>query len=139
MRDGRGLSRCEQKKPVSIGQMTRALAAFFAGVASAFADPRTMGLFVLTLTVVLCAAVFYTLVEGWSFLDAVFFSVATISTVGYGDIVPETAPGKVFTIGFIFVGIGLFVLTAASIADHVIRRGQQSFLKNDKIENSRTK
>jgi hypothetical protein len=32
--------------------------------------------------------------------------------------------GRTFTILFIFVGIGLFVATAASLADHVIRSGK---------------
>jgi voltage-gated potassium channel Kch len=110
---------------------------FFGGLASAFADPRTRGLVVLTAAVVLIASVFYSLVEGWSFLDAMFFSVATISTVGYGDMVPQTRPGRIFTIAFIFVGIGVFVVTAASIANHVIRRGRAVILKDDPEDETR--
>jgi voltage-gated potassium channel Kch len=80
----------------------------------------------LTGIFVLVAAVFFMLAEGWSFLDALFFSVATISTVGYGDVVPATAAGRIFTIGYIFAGIGIFVVTAASIADRVIRYAREA-------------
>jgi hypothetical protein len=40
---------------------------------------------------------FYRRVEGWGFLDSVYFSVVTTTTVSYGDLSPSTATGKVFT------------------------------------------
>lgn len=101
-----------------------ALRVLFGGVASAFRDPATRGLIGFTAAIVLSASVFYVVVEGWGFLDALFFSTVTISTVGFGDLVPRTALGRAFTILYIFVGIGLFVVTAASVAEHVIRRGK---------------
>jgi voltage-gated potassium channel Kch len=60
-------------------------------------------------------------VEGWSLLDSLYFSVVTIATVGYGDLAPRTTLGKIFTIGYIFVGIGIFVSAATSIAQAAIR------------------
>jgi voltage-gated potassium channel len=101
-----------------------ALRVLFGGVAGALRDPATSGLIGLTAAIILGAAVFYVVVEGWGFLDALFFATVTISTVGFGDMVPQTALGRTFTILFIFVGIGLFVATAASLADHVIRSGK---------------
>ncbi len=52
----------------------------------------------LTAAIIVMAATFYGIVEGWTFIDAMFFSVATISTVGYGDMVPETVAGRVFPV-----------------------------------------
>lgn len=52
--------------------------------------------------------VFFRLVEGWSWIDSYFFTVVTLSTVGYGNLVPATALGKVATTIFIFVGLGIF-------------------------------
>ena len=43
-------------------------------------------------------AVFYTNVEGWSVVTAVYFSMVTMSTVGYGDFAPSTVGGKAFTL-----------------------------------------
>ena len=75
----------------------------------------------LTFAMIAVASLFYWYVEGWSYLDSVYFSVITIATVGYGDLSPQTALGKIFTIGYIFAGLGLFVAAASSIADSIIR------------------
>jgi potassium channel subfamily K len=39
-------------------------------------------------------------------VDAVYFTVVTLCTIGYGDIVPDTIFAKMFTCGFILVGFG---------------------------------
>ena len=51
--------------------------------------------------------VFYRFVEGFSWIDAYYFSVVTLATVGYGDLAPRTTAGKLFTTFYIFVGVGL--------------------------------
>jgi voltage-gated potassium channel len=48
-----------------------------------------------------------TFVEGWRVLDSFYFSVTTLTTVGFGDPAPATAAGKIFTILYIFVGLGV--------------------------------
>ena len=68
----------------------------------------------------LSGTLFYRSIEGWSWLDAAYFSVATISTVGYGDLAPKSDVGKLFTIVFIPVGIGLFVALVTQIARALI-------------------
>lgn len=88
----------------------------FHGLVVAFSDDRIRGLLMLTFAMIAVASLFYWYVEGWSYLDSVYFSVITIATVGYGDLSPQTALGKVFTIGYIFAGLGLFVAAASSIA-----------------------
>jgi len=54
------------------------------------------------------------LIEGWSFVDAVYMTIITISTVGYGEVHPLTAAGRIFSVFLIVGGVsgGLFVLTA---------------------------
>jgi len=42
-----------------------------------------------------------------SMLDAIWWTVATVTTVGYGDIVPVTDTGKIVAIFFMFFGIGV--------------------------------
>ena len=66
---------------------------------------------ILTLVLIIAAGtVFFRWAEGWSWLDAYFFTVVTLSTVGYGNLVPATAMGKIGTTIFIFVGLGVFVV-----------------------------
>ncbi|MBP2636122.1 MAG: TrkA-N domain protein [Firmicutes bacterium] len=49
--------------------------------------------------------------ENLTFYDAVYFTVVTIATVGFGDIVPKTPAGRLFTCLFIIVGVGLAYYT----------------------------
>lgn len=66
----------------------------------------------------LTGTVFYHFTEHLSWVDAVYFSVVTLGTVGYGDIVPHTDLGKLFTAAYIIVGIGIL----AAFANILIRR-----------------
>lgn len=50
---------------------------------------------------------FYHRIEGWSHIDSVYFLTATFTTIGYGDVVPITTEGKMFTIVIAWVGISL--------------------------------
>lgn len=49
----------------------------------------------------------YHFVEKLSFVDAYYFSVVTLATVGYGDITPHTTFGKIFTTFYILAGVGI--------------------------------
>jgi len=71
-------------------------------------------------------ATFYHIVEKWNWLDCFYFCVVTVATVGYGDFVPKTPAGKLFTMGYIFLGIGLFI----TVANVVLRnRGERRLNK----------
>ncbi|MDD1661281.1 MAG: potassium channel family protein, partial [Methanomicrobiales archaeon] len=61
-------------------------------------------------------------IEGLSPLDAVYFVIATLTTVGYGDITPKTAAGKVLAVFIIFAGIGSFAAVFASAIDILLGR-----------------
>ena len=60
--------------------------------------------------------VFYRLVEDWGWIDSFYFSVMTLTTVGYGDLVPETDFGKIFTTLFVFGGLGIVLTFLQTIA-----------------------
>ncbi|MFD3189226.1 potassium channel family protein [Sedimentitalea sp. HM32M-2] len=68
------------------------------------------------LGIVAMGTVFFRVVEGWSWLDSYFFTVVTISTVGYGSLVPVTALGKLGTTAFIFIGLGIFAVAIQQFA-----------------------
>ncbi len=103
----------------------RTLRTLLGGVAHAVRDPKVRLLLGLTFTVISIATVFYHFVEGWALVDAAYFATVTIATVGYGDFTPTTTTGKVFTIGYVLIGIGLFVAAGTSLAEHLIRRARE--------------
>ena len=69
-------------------------------------DPEFRSLFYGVVGVLGIGTWFYARVEGWSILDSLYFSVITLTTVGYGDFSPKTTPGKIFTMIYILVGLG---------------------------------
>ncbi|RKD68785.1 ion channel [Sinobaca qinghaiensis] len=69
----------------------------------------------LTGGMLLSGTLFYSNVEGLSMLDALYFSVVTLATVGYGDFSPQTDFGKIFAIIYILSGVGLILAFATKI------------------------
>jgi voltage-gated potassium channel len=60
-----------------------------------------------TVVIIGVGTVVYHLVEKFPWVDAYYFSVVTLATVGYGDYVPHTTFGKIFTTFYIFAGVGI--------------------------------
>ena len=79
-------------------------------------------LLALVVSLLLSGTVFFTLVEGWSVLDSLYFSVTTLTTVGFGDPAPATAAGKIFTMLYIFVGLGVIGGFINVLAKHTFAR-----------------
>ena len=77
-------------------------------------------LFLVILTLA-TGTVVYSFVEEWSLLDAFYFSVITLITVGFGNFSPATAFGKLFTAFYIFVGV-VIILTFIDTMGELSRR-----------------
>ena len=86
------------------------------GIRRSWQDPGFRGLLILFATLLSLGAFFYHRVEGWSYLDSIYFCVVAISTVGFGDYTPQTTPGKLFTIAFLICGVGVFVSIVGTLA-----------------------
>ena len=63
---------------------------------------------------------FYRVVEGWSWINALYFTVATATTVGYGDFVPTEDASKLFTVVYMITSIGLMLYVLNVIANRRI-------------------
>ncbi len=83
----------------------------------------------LTIGVLLAiGTAFYMQFEKWSFVDSLFFSTETITTVGYGERRPTTDFTKLFTTGYILVGVGIALYVLSSVAAEIIKEREMQFL-----------
>ena len=55
------------------------------------------------------------ILEGWTWATSFYFSVATLTTVGYGDIAPSSDETRVFAAFFILFGVGVVIAALTSI------------------------
>lgn len=87
---------------------------------------------ILTLLLALGAGGLYTLVEApASLLDGLWWAFVTLTTVGYGDMVPVTLVGRAAGVVLMFMGIGFVALLTASVAAHFVEEEQDSELVSE--------
>lgn len=96
-------------------------------------DPEFRGLFLLVIAVLATGTWFFHTWEGWAWLDSLYFSVITLTTVGYGDFSPKTDAGKIFTMIYLLVGLGILSSFIVLLAERQ-REGGVLGKKNRKKE-----
>ncbi|MGD0116326.1 MAG: potassium channel protein [Dehalococcoidia bacterium] len=62
----------------------------------------------------------YTTIEGWSFLDALYMTVITITTVGFQEVHPLSGGGRIFTMFLIILGVGTALYILVGVVTLVI-------------------
>jgi voltage-gated potassium channel Kch len=91
-------------------------------VAGVWHDPETKALPFVAAALLLTGTIVYWRFEDWTIIQALYFSVVTLTSVGYGDFTPTSAGTQLFTIVCIFTGIGVFVALLAAIAAQYVRQ-----------------
>jgi len=84
------------------------------------ADDAFRAAFSILAALLTVGTLFYMVVEGWSLLDSLYFSVIAAATVGFGDFTPQTDLGKAFTIIYVLIGVGLLVMILSRIATGMV-------------------
>lgn len=74
----------------------------------------------LIIIVLFTGTMVYHNLEGWSYVDSLYFSTTTLTTVGYGDLTPTHNISKLFTVVFILVGVGIILASITLIGTHYI-------------------
>jgi potassium channel subfamily K len=67
-----------------------------------------------------------------TFVDALYFAVVTMTTVGYGDLVPQGVVAKLFTCAFVFVGCGLVGVLVSGAANYLVEKQENILMKKYK-------
>lgn len=81
---------------------------------------------IILITVNVLGIIGFMAIEGLSFIDAVYFSIVTMATVGYGDIHPVTVPGKLLAVFIIVIGVGTFLGVIANATEIMLSRRENS-------------
>ncbi|HSV32478.1 MAG TPA: potassium channel protein [Atribacteraceae bacterium] len=96
-------------------------------------ERRLIIILITALLTVAGGALGYSFIEGWTFLDALYMTVITLSTVGFSETHPLSATGRIFTI--FLIGGGMFVVSLTlSYLLYVSSEGKLSeFMRRRKI------
>ena len=63
----------------------------------------------------------YMWIEGWSFVDSLYMTVTTLTTVGFGEVHPLSLQGRIFTVMLILFGVGIAAYTLTNGVQAIVR------------------
>lgn len=111
------------------------IARFFMAIGSSLKhEPQARALLAFVILILISGTIFYVEVEHWSIIDALYYCVTTLTTVGSGELRPHTDIGKIFTIIYLFMGVGGVLATLQLIYRHALRDDKKTPF--DKIRDS---
>ncbi len=82
-------------------------------------------LLVVFLVVFVFGTIGFMIIERRSLIDALYFSIVTLATVGYGDVHPVTLPGKIITVLIIVTGVGTFLGVVANATEMILNKREK--------------
>lgn len=83
-------------------------------------DAQFRALAFLATVAIASGTIFYWVVEDLRLLDSFYFSTMTLATVGYGDFSPKTDLGKLFTVFYALIGIGIMLSFVTRVAGQAV-------------------
>ena len=90
-------------------------------------------IYAFTIATVFGGAVFISIVEKMKFVDALWWSFVTTTTVGYGDISPTTSLGRIIAVVLMIVGIGFIGMLTGTIATFFIKNKEKNLTYREGI------
>jgi voltage-gated potassium channel len=79
---------------------------------------------------------YYFLDDNYTFIDALYMTVITLTTVGYGEVHPLTPGGRIFTIALLLLGVLTFIYAVTELVRIVISGEVQQLLGRRRMEQS---
>lgn len=91
---------------------------FFKTILTFINNKEYRDLLYTTSVVLFIGTIAYHFIEGWGIVDSLYFSVVTLTTIGFGDFAPQTDAGKLFTVFYIIMGIGVILTFINTLQNH---------------------
>lgn len=88
-------------------------------------EPEMRAIVSLTVVTLALGTIFYHNIEQWGWVDSFYFSVITLTTVGYGDLAPTSAWSKLFTVLYIILGLGILTGFITSLGTQLLREREE--------------
>lgn len=88
----------------------------------------------ILLSIVVIDTVVYRYLEGWTFVESFYTTITTLSTIGYGDFVPRTKAGQLFTAVMTVFGVGTMLYTIGLLAETLFEGRLRMFLGRGRME-----
>lgn len=76
----------------------------------------------------------YHRMEHWTWIESLYFTVATLATVGYGDLHPTTDASRLFTVFFILFGVSVGVASITVIGSQYLSKREEILIRKREIE-----
>ncbi len=88
----------------------------------------------LLVTIILIGIAGYMLMEGFTFADAFFMTIITISTVGFREVAPLSMFGQFFTAFLIVISFGIFAYAVTTLTRYIVDGVLRNYLKDNKVK-----
>ena len=88
----------------------------------------------LILLLISAGTVGYVFIEGWDFLDSLYMTITTLTTVGFGEVHPLSRIGRVFTIALIVGGVGTVFYALGTIAKFMLEGEFEEIFGRKRLE-----
>ena len=90
--------------------------------------------FVMLAFLLLSGVVGFRIIADYNWVDALYMTVITIATVGYGEVVPLDATGKIFTVFLILTSLGVIGFSLSVITEYIVSKSNPVLIEQKKIQ-----
>ena len=84
-------------------------------------SPAVRNLVISIISLIFISSVFYHYTEGWAWIDSVYVTILTITTVGHSTLIPSMVATKIYTSAVAFIGIAMVLTLFGIVSSHYVK------------------
>jgi voltage-gated potassium channel len=81
---------------------------------------RLLWIAIAIFAIIVIGTVGYLIIERWSFIDSIYQTITTLSTVGFQEVHPLSTAGRIFTMVLILIGTGTMLYAATAVVQYLL-------------------